>query len=289
MYTKVLVPLDGSDLAEQIVPYARAIAEGLKIPVSLLRVNEPGAMVPYAPPLGGGEYLGGVAERFFTSGVAVSRQVELGNPAQTIVEYASTDPRALIAMATHGLSGIQRLFLGSVAYKVAHMAKNPILLVRPEKQRDPAKPARLKSVFVPLDGSTLAEKIFPFVTSLAKGMQLEICLLRAYTLPTESYVVGDGVLVNVAQGIRDELRREIDNYLNDKVQGLQAEGLSRVSAITVEGDGAEQIIEMARNTPDNIIAMSTHGRSGLERWAMGSVAEKVIHNSRDPVLIIRPS
>jgi nucleotide-binding universal stress UspA family protein len=288
MYTKILVPLDGSPLAEQIVPYARAIAEASRIPVELLRVNVPSAMSAYAPPLGGGDYLAAAAARFFHQNVAVTFQVELGDPAQAIVDRAAADRGTLIAMATHGLSGIQRLFLGSVAYKVVHMTTNPLLLVRPEQERDPAIPIQLNSVFVPLDGSGLTEKIFPFVIGMAKSMNLEVCLLRVFSLPTESYVVGEGILIGVAQRIREEMRREMDDYLNGKVQELQAEGLARVSAIAVEGDAAEQIIDVARKTPDNLIAMSTHGRSGIERWVLGSVTEKVIHHSRDPVLVIRP-
>jgi nucleotide-binding universal stress UspA family protein len=289
MYTKILVPLDGSPLAEQIVPYARAIAEASKIPVELLRVNVPSTMTAYAPPLGGGDYLAAVAARFFHQNVAVTFQVELGDPAQAIVDRAAADRGTLIAMATHGLSGIQRLFLGSVAYKVVRMTTNPLLLVRPEQERDPAIPIQLNSVFVPLDGSGLTEKIFPFVIGMAKSMNLEVCLVRIFSLPTESYVVGEGILIGAAQRMRDDIRREVDDYLNGKVQELQAEGLARVSAIAVEGDAAEQIIDVARKTPDNLIAMSTHGRSGIERWVLGSVTEKVIHHSRDPVLVIRPS
>jgi nucleotide-binding universal stress UspA family protein len=288
MYTKILVPLDGSQLAEQILPFARVLAEGLKIPVHLLRVNEPGAMTAYAPPLGGGDYLAGVAERFFSQNIPVSQQVEIGKPAEVIVERASTESGALIAMATHGLSGIQRLILGSVAYKVAHMAKNPLLLVRPEQARDPMKPVQLNTLFVALDGSGLAEAICPVAIGLALRLNLEVSLVRVYTAPAESAVIGDGVILDVARRLRDRIREEVETYLDGKVQQFQADGLRRVSSLAIEGDAAGEIIDLARKTPNNLIAMCSHGRSGIQRWVLGSVAEKVIQHCGDPVLLVRP-
>ncbi len=289
MFTKILVPLDGSELAEQILPYVRAFASALKVPVELFGVDQPGVEGLYTPEGGIEDYLAKTRDRLSVAGISASDHVESGDPAQLIAARAGSDSGTLIAIATHGISGIQRLFLGSVAYKVVHMAKNPMLLVRPVTEQDETKAFQLKSVLVPLDGSGLAEKILPFVNGVAKSMNLEIVLIRAYTSPAESFVVGDGVLLNGLQRIRDNVRQEMDTYLNGKVEQLQAEGLKQVSAIAVEGGGAEEIIDVARKTPDNLIAMSSHGRSGLERWTLGSVAEKVIQHSRDPVLLIRAS
>jgi nucleotide-binding universal stress UspA family protein len=289
MIAKILVPLDGSELAEQILPYARGFSSALKVPVELYGVDQPGREALYTPEGGLEDYLAKVRDRLSAEGISASHHVESGDPAQLIAARAGGDSGTMIVMATHGMSGIQRLFLGSVAYKVVHMAKNPMLLVRPVTEQDETKSFQLKSIFVPLDGSGLAEKILPFVISLAKSMKLDVVLIRAYTSPAQSFLVGDGVLLSGLQRIRDNVRQEIDTYLNGKVEQLQAEGLNRVSAIAVEGEGAEEIIDMARKTPDNLIAMSTHGRSGLERWTLGSVTEKVIHHSGDPVLIIRPA
>ncbi len=288
MFTKILVPLDGSDLAEQILPYARAFAGALKVPVELFGVDQPGMESLYAPEGGLENYLATIRDLLSAEGIRASHHVEAGDPAQLIAARARSDGGTMIALATHGMSGIQRFFLGSVAYKILHLSTNPLLLVRPAEQAEPGKPIRLSSVFVPLDGSGLAEKVFPVVTRLAKGLNLEICLIRAYDPPPESNVVGDGFLISAGQRIRTEVRKGIDEYLNAKVQMLEAEGFKQVSAIAVEGDGAEQIIDISSNTPDNIIVMSSHGRTGIGRWVLGSVTEKVIQHSRDPVLIIRP-
>jgi nucleotide-binding universal stress UspA family protein len=286
-YTKLLVPLDGSRLAEQILPYARALAEAFKIPVELLRVAEPELIPPYALPRPAGDYLEEIAARYFPPPAEVDHAVEAGTPAEIIVARAAAAPGTLIAMATHGGSGIRRWLLGSVASKVVQTATNPVLLVRPIEGGDSAKPARLNTIYVPLDGSGLAEKVLPHVKELARKMDLEVCLVRVYASPPESYLVGEGLSMPALGRLREQMREEAENYLTGKTNELRAEGLSRVHDIAIEGDPAGEIIDVARKTPDNMLAMATHGRSGLGRLVLGSVAEKVVHHSRDPVLIIR--
>jgi nucleotide-binding universal stress UspA family protein len=288
MYSKILIPLDGSKLSEQILPYARLLAEAFGIPVELLRVNDPASMTPFAPPLQGGEYLKAISDGHFPPSIRVNTAVEGGKTAETIVSCAALDRGTLIAMATHGLSGIQSLFLGSVAYKVVHAAANPLLLVRPVEGHDPSKPIQIKTLLVPLDGSALAEKVLPHVIALAKRIDLEVNLVQAYTVPPESYIVGDGLYMDVLRRQAEAIHKGVDDYLSAKTQELQAEGVSRVVAVAVKGDAAEEIIDLARKTPNCLIAMSTHGRSGIGRWILGSVAAKVVHHSRNPVLVIRP-
>jgi nucleotide-binding universal stress UspA family protein len=86
-----------------------------------------------------------------------------------------------------------------------------------------------------------------------------------------------------------KIKREITDYLQAKVEELQAEGIEKVSFLAVEGNGPEEIIELARKTPDNFVAMSTHGRSGIARWVVGSVTDRVVCYCGEPVLVIRPT
>jgi nucleotide-binding universal stress UspA family protein len=287
MYTKVLVPLDGSRLAEQVLSYAGFLAESTGIPIELLRVDDPDVRTPFWPPLADKDYLQQVAARRLPSSLRIDCAEQVGKPAEVIVERAKADPGCLIAMATHGLSGIRRWLLGSVASKVAHATTNPLLFIRPVDGEGPAKPIELKTVFVPLDGSGLAEKILPHVVALAKKMKLEVHLVRVYGMPVDAYVVGDGVYMQSLAQQREMIQRETANYLEGKIQQLRAEGLAQVISTEIEGDPAAEIIDLACKTPNNVIAMSSHGRSGMGRWILGSVAEKVIHHSRDPVLVIR--
>ena len=288
MYSKILVPLDGSNLAEQILPYVRLLAEAFHVRIELLRVNHPDIIAAFAPPLEGSDYLKTVAQLHFPISLRVKCSVEMGKPAELIVERAAVDRGAIIAMATHGMTGMKRWLLGSVANKIVRMAANPVLLVRPSEKGNPPRPIKFKTLLVPLDGSALAEKVFPHVIALAKTLDLEVDLVRVYSIPVETYTVGDGLYMDVLSQERETIRKEAVEYLDGKTQGLQAEGLGRVVPIALEGDAAGELIDLATKTPDCLIAMSTHGRSGIHRWFLGSVTEKVIQHSSAPVLVIRP-
>lgn len=284
MISKILVPLDGSKLAEQVLPYARLLAEAFGAEVELLRVTDPDARPPFVGQPSG-DYLKMAALRCLP-GVSYFCVESTGSPAQTIIE--ASRKADLIAMATHGTSGLRRWLLGSVASKVAQSATLPLLLVRPLEGASSSLMAPLKTVFVPLDGSPLAEKVLPQVIPIAKKLALQVHLLRVYAPPLSAYVAADGMIVPGAVDFQNPLKEEAQSYLDAKVAELQAEGLERVVATALEGDAADEIIELALKTSDNLIAMTTHGRSGLGRWVMGSVAEKIVQHSRDPVLLVRP-
>lgn len=288
MYTKILIPLDGSSLAEQILPYARVFAEAYGIRMELLRVSDPDIRTPFWPPLPASEYLRRIADPLPKS-LRVACVEESGKPAEVIVERAKGDRACIIAMATHGMSGARRWLLGSVASRVAHTTTNPLLFIRPAEAAEQAGRPELKIVFVPLDGSGLPEKILPHVIALAKKLKLEVHLVRVYTLPADAYIVGDGVYMQALTQQREVIQKEAEEYLAGKVEALRAEGLDQIVSTAIEGDPAGEIIDLAQRTPNNLIAMSSHGKSGIAQWVMGSVAEKVIHHSRDPVLVIRPA
>jgi nucleotide-binding universal stress UspA family protein len=286
MYKKILVPLDGSRLAEQVLPLVRQFADAFGAEVELLRAKDPDARPPFWPPQASAPYLKDVATKYFPASARVIEVDEIGEPAQVILDRAKADPACLIAMATHGMSGARRWLLGSMAAKVAQTAANPLLLVRP-LDGDPRAPVALKTIFVPLDGSALAEKVLPQACAVARRLDLEMQLVRVYALPPDAYLVADGVIAQGPAQYREELESEAETYLAGKIAGLRAEGIERVVALVLEGDAASEIIYLARKTPNSLIAMSTHGRSGIGRWVLGSVAEKVIQHAQDPVLLIR--
>lgn len=284
MYEKIIVPLDGSKTAEQILPYARLFAHAYDIPVELLRVEEPAARPAFWPPPTPA-YLTEVSERYFSAPLRADRVEESGKPAEVIVDRAKANSACLIAMTTHGVSGVRRWLLGSVASKVVQSAANPLLLLRALDKAPPT--AAFKSIVVPLDGSGLAERIFPHVVSLAKNMKLAVELVRVYDPPVTAYPVLDMPYLENLERYREEMRHEAETYLDGKSHELRAEGVAQVSATVIQGDPASEVIGLARKTPDNLIAMSTHGRSGIGRWLLGSVTEKTVQHSRDPVLLVR--
>ncbi|MGH7848165.1 MAG: universal stress protein [Candidatus Binatia bacterium] len=298
MYTRLLIPLDGSKTAEAVLPYGRTLAGTLKIPVELLGVVDIGALAAHVSHgsaryfetiiaenvRSSEEYLKSIAKTFVGHGVKCT--VEKGKAEEVIIEKAGSDA-TLTAMATHGRSGINRLLLGSVAEKVLRGSTNPLLLIRASEEAKSEGDAALKSVIVPLDGSELAENVLPPVVELAKALKLEVLLLRAYQIPASTYAgVEDYYGVNY-EDIRAALRDEAQGYLENKVGELKRKGIEKVSFAVPEGSGADEIIALGRRTPDNLIAMCTHGRSGVKRWVLGSVTEKVVRLAGDPVLIVR--
>jgi nucleotide-binding universal stress UspA family protein len=190
-------------------------------------------------------------------------------------------------MATRGRSGIHRWLMGSVAEKVLRGATNPLLLVRGDEEGKSDGVATLKSIVVPLDGSKLAEIALPRAVDLAKKLGLEIVLTRAYQIPLSTYGVADAAYIPNPNALMNVVKEEAGAYLETKVNELRQNGVEKVSSILLLGSGADEIIDLARTTPDNLIAMSTHGRSGVKRWALGSVTEKVVRHSGDPVLVVR--
>ena len=296
MYTRMLIPLDGSKVAEQVLPYARFLAKALAIPVELLEVVDPEALVAFSNPTQGrhldtlvaetisrtAPYLEATARSFPEAQVKCS--VEKGKPEQVVIEKANADKNTLIVMTTHGRSGIQRWLLGSVADKVLHGATNHLFLVRASDQGKPDGEAPLKTVIVPLDGSPLAEQVLPYVLDFTKKIKLKVVLMRSYALPPSLTAEDYG---SYSADLLDHLESEARDYLAGKVNEVKQKGVDDVASVVNTGYGAEEIITLGRHTPDNFIAMSTHGRSGIQRWILGSVTDRVVRHSGDPVLIVR--
>jgi nucleotide-binding universal stress UspA family protein len=296
----MLIPLDGSKLAENVLPYARALARALDLRIELLsvvdtmdfaRTTHAGHVRDFDPIIEaavreGEQYLENVA-RSFTGMTVDNCVVEQGQADQIIVEKAARDKETLIGMATRGRSGIHRWLMGSVAEKVLRGATNPLLLVRGDEEGKSEGVATLKSIIVPLDGSKLAESVLPRAIDLAKKLGLEIVLTRAYQLPLSAYPGADAAYIPNQDAFLTAVRGEASAYLEAKVNEIRGNGIEKVSFILLVGSGADEIIDLARTTPDNLIAMCTHGRSGVKRWALGSVTEKVVRHSGDPVLVVR--
>jgi nucleotide-binding universal stress UspA family protein len=297
MYTRILVPLDGSATAEAVLPYAEAFAAGFKTSVELMSVIDIGAMTTHlaadkAPHLdtiiateekNSASYLENVAKIF--SRFPTECRIVRGHPAEAILETTSEDRDTLIAMATHGRSGAKRWLLGSVAEKVLRGTTNPLFLVRAAAAK--ASPQRIiNSIVVPLDGSSLAEQILPTVSIWAQALDVEVTLIRAFEFPASAYYGSEFYLPDY-DAFREKARKEAAVYLKEKADSLIGAGVRTVSTRTIEGPAADEIISYARTEPRAVIAMSTHGRSGVQRWILGSVTEKVVRHGDDPVLVVR--
>jgi nucleotide-binding universal stress UspA family protein len=307
----ILVPLDSSALAEQALPYAQAIATLLSANVRLLQaiskvdpfnlaVDESHQLpqpvsAPNASSNGQSssaefrrqqaqDYLVAKADRLRKAGLEVETQVQFGEAAEVIVEVAQAQQAEMIVMASHGYSGLKRWALGSVADKVLHAATAPVFLVRGSPE--PALiAAPLKRILVPLDGSALARQALPIAVELATHAWAELVLLTAIIPPLNvaPELMSPTPRFDDAQiALRDRLLGELGTFADE----LQRQQLT-VRPLAVNGFAAETIIDEATRLSADLIVMATHGYSGLKRWALGSVADKVLHATCTPLLLVR--
>lgn len=300
MYSKILIPLDGSKTAEKVLPYARYLAGNFKIPVELLAVVDIAEMAAHMAAekarfldtmvedatRSSETYLRNVTATF--PGANVKNTVVKDRAEDAIIEKGEADKNALITMATHGRSGLNRFLLGSVAEKVLRGSTNPLLLVRATEVAKAEGEAGFKAIIVPLDGSELAESVLPMVADVAKKLGLEVTLFRAFHIPYNAYAGDEGFYAVNYDELIGAVRDEANEYLEKKAAEIKKLGVEKVSCLTKEGFAGDEIISLANKTPGGLIAMCSHGRSGVKRWVLGSVTETVVRHSSDPVLISRP-
>jgi nucleotide-binding universal stress UspA family protein len=286
MYKEILVALDGSKLAESILPYVRCLAEALKVPVHLLHVKDPKIKAAFSQPLQEEDYLKNVASSMLAS-FAVRYTVEIGKPAKVIVDTAARDPGTLITMATHGRSGIQRWLLGSVANKVLFAARTPLVLMHSRQEKQPSDSVQLRTIVVPLDRSPLAEKILPYVVHMAKALKLEVILVSAYSLPRGSHAFAKRFYVPYTDQIAESVKQRARTYLEVTARELQAERIGKVSCQLIGEDVSVGMINLARNTPGKILAMCTFRKSGFSNFGVGNLPLRFIRQSDNPVLVVR--
>jgi len=296
--TKILVTLDGSPVAEAVLPYMRLLAARLRIPVELISVIDLTELARSAAACESlfldqlaedetrrrREYLENSAQGFANE--KTNCRILKGNTESEIVEYAARNPGAMIAMATHGRSGLNRWLLGSVTEKVLRSTSNPLLLIRATPTALTDEQAAIRSIMVPLAGSGLAETVLPPVSELAKKLDAEMVLFRAYNIPAGFYDAGGGFAIDLDR-LLAQTEADVLHYLEEKKAGLKKAGVSSVTIASRQGYDADEIINYAGNRPDRLIAMCSHGRSGVRRWAVGSVAETVVRHCSSPVLVFR--
>ncbi|MBI4300893.1 MAG: universal stress protein [Chloroflexi bacterium] len=295
MFKRILVPLDGSELAERILPYVSALAKSLESELLLLTVSDTGesqidaqqkahlerlAQATGAPLI---EYQRKVVERLQATGLQVRSKVTVGEAAEQILAVAAQEHAELIAMSTHGRSGLRRLQYGSITDKVLHATTVPLLLFRAKEQQVPL-PSFAK-LLVPLDGSELAEHALSFAEELAKCFRSSISLLRVVPIPHPAYFGPEAGAY--LMDLDDQLEQVAKDYLARQSQALRLRGLT-TDATTLRGMAAERVMEFASENSIDLIVMCSHGRSGVARWVYGSVADKVLRETGIPVLVIRP-
>ena len=311
MTHRILVPLDSSDSATRVIPWVDEIATAMQAHVELVYVlerdldsesvlgevvfserfagqsetdDQPGGV--YTSEWEAREQHAGLhltsARSLFQRTTSISLSVIAGSPAQTIVAHAASSGADLIAMATHGRTGVARAILGSVAGAVVRDSRVPVVVVR----NTLTKPARAPhAILVPLDLSKLGEAGLWAILPLAHELNWQIVLFHALELPPQTLPIqGAAIPLGLPPA---HLPDEVQAYLEDVAGSLSREGLD-VAIRLGRGTAANAVSEAADETGAGIIAMSTHGRSGVSRWLLGSVAEAVVAQASLPVILVRP-
>jgi nucleotide-binding universal stress UspA family protein len=291
MYKRILVPLDGSEVAASVLPYIADLAKRLSAGVTLLTVMAPARPEPRAADTEvraeAEALVRRQAQHLINSGVESDTVVVSGGPVQQIIGRSLDGGYDLIAIGTRGHSGIRRGLLGSVTDGVVRSSSVPVLVLSPKAVEASAQPGHeLATVTIPLDGSEVAESVLPYAQALAKQLSLEVRLLRVVSVSSIAYYSIDSGPVDTTP-LEQELEEEAVGYLNQIAETLTQEGLS-VTCIVEKGSSALGIVDRLRNTQNNLVAICSHGRSGLGRLLIGSVADSIIRSTGVPVLVLTP-
>jgi len=300
--TKILVPLDGSPLAEQVLPCAMTLSRGLASELVLLgAVSIPSDTEEILDKAGvkadalleqlkaeANEHLREVVKQLREAGLSARYVVHCGPAAEAIVGYAEQMDVRQIVMATHGYTGPNRWTHGSVAERVLQSASVPVLLMRVQEAElsDLRQPMCCQRILVPLDGSVRAERVLPAVTPIAQALGSEVILFQVPIVYVSGWLTGEWFLP--VQGVLASAEQDAQVYLSYMATQLKQQSINASTATEI-GGVAESIIGYAEANHVDLIAMCTHGRTGLRRWTLGSVADRVLRASSVPVLLVRAS
>ena len=311
MYTRILIPLDGSARAERALPIAATIARASGASLLLLRVVDLArqvgvySQVPYPALESVAHSLRAAAEAYVAErarsellrGLTVETSVATGDASYSVLVHAEAWSADLVVLCSHGRTGLARWALGSVAEHVSRHSRVPVLLLReagPTLAGRHPDPEHLSRVLVALDGSKHAEAALEPAAELIEAMaapQTGAIHLAMVLWPFEADPANMPDAL-VLEGAKTYLERTA-THLRDAHSGL-----SVTWSVAVELDIADALIRVAANGEDaegagvfggcDLIAMATHGAGGIARWVMGSVTDRVLHATTLPILVVRP-
>lgn len=294
MYKKMLVLLDGSELAEVVFDYAQELAARLHLDIELLNVctesevNEMPMRWAYIERKAKELCAKAEEARRQQDGEALAECIQgrgtvaCGYPAEEILKYIDENDTDLVLMSTHGSSGIKAWDLGEVANKVVHASKVPVWLV-PAELRDEVRTDTLprRRMIVPLSGTKESEAVIPHVVNLVTQRAAEGETVLVHVLEIPLYITNLSNLQEI-----DAERARMKAYLEGVAAPMREQGVDvRTEVLTGNAPGA--IIEFMKDNPAQLVAMATHGRTGLGRMFFGSVSEGMIHLIKvTPLLLV---
>lgn len=288
----ILVTLDGSGFAEQVLPVAESICTAFGARLTLVTVlpEQSRFRFPFRselqPPGGNGSrrkvraYHQGVARRMRAKGIDVTTVILTGPVAESVHQLMEDQAIDMSLISTRGRSGLQRWMLGSVASRLVDLARRPVLVIHPAPGGPPPVPD-FGRILVALDGSEYAERVLSIVRASTKYGSV-VTLLRVPEVPNPQRF---GTMVEEIEELRAAAEARADRYLEDIAGILRQEGIETHVLVTGSRP-AETIVSVAEAEDADIIILSTRGLGGVEGLLLGSVADRVVQDSHRPVLLV---
>jgi len=311
MIRNILVPLDGSEFGEHALPIAASLARRAGAILHLAHVHQPSPPVTavglefvdlFDLHLQQDEqaYLSDAGRRVREACPVPTHTALLPNNdvVHALRDYAEKESIDLVVMATHGRGTLGRWWLGAVADELARTMTRPVMLIRPEEGKtDLLLQPEVKSIVIPLDGTPLAEKVIEPAIELGSMFGATYSLVRSCSPVVRSNYLPEGTTVHgVTESVLENIRglqRKAEKDCRDYVEGIAKKmterGLIVTTHVPVEEEPADGILAVAKERRADLITMETHGRRGISRFFMGSVADKVVRGGGVPVLMNRPA
>jgi len=304
MLDQLLVTLDGSSFGEQALPFARAIAEKTGASVNLSHVSccEPPTDLLQNTPF---QYEGVSMDTYMEKHAGQQRKYLLereallkaelpgnricsalleGYVTEALERHAREIGARLIVMTTHGRTGVSRAWLGSVADSLVRNSEFPLLVVRPLEDGESFPTARFEHFLVPLDGSDVGEAILGPAAELGKAMGARFTLLHVL-----SPQVTLGARVSpLPSGQLEKRQEKAEAYLSGVAERLGADGIDARWKLESHFAPARAILKVAEEEKVDLVAIATHGYTGVKRAILGSVTDKVLRGAQWPLLLKRP-
>lgn len=297
MINHILVPLDGSELAECVLPHLMAIAPVTGARVTLIHVLERSLSrngnAAVIDPLGwhmqkqeSQSYLDRIAQRLEKLDLPVEQAIVEGNAAEALIEFARNNAVDLLVLSTHGRTGLSEWNVSSVVQKILLRSYKSVLLIR--AYVSPPEEVHYSQLFLAIDGSVRAEYIVPFAMSLAQAHQSNVILgtVIQKPQPIQRFPLSEDDAAWIQQ-FTEKNQNEASRYLDQLATQLSLKGLSAEAKIAVAENALGAVYDMVEESNADLVMIAAHGYSGERRWPYGSIAASLIAYGRTPLMIMQ--
>lgn len=299
MFQRIVVPLDGSCLAEWALPHAINLAKALDIPLVLVRVTQNcGEDARHYPPdpvaldaiqAEAAAYLDSIASALGKFGLDPETATLEGDAVDQIIDFARCDGRTLLVMTSHGLGGISHYMLGSVAHKSILQAHVSFLLVRAfSDQCGPLEEYHYNRVVVPLDGGRRSECVLPVIEMLARHNECTLDLVSIVPSLAHQYdVPPDDPRMAIIKSLEEEQRQRLESHVGRISDRLKTEGLRVETLVETQDSPISAIWQLTRKGRADLVVMSAHGQSCVNHWPLGALPLNALVYGETPLLVLQ--